>query len=108
MVLFGLIGAVVLPAFAIGSSETLFGALAVVGSAVLAADGSWTGKVIRLPVRQPKPETARGLQVVELTTSPAPASQSAKYDSADSQSLVLRRFSELKDYIEAEPAFAAK
>jgi hypothetical protein len=62
--------------------------------------------VIRLPVRQPKPETARALQVVELTTSPAP--QSAKYDPADSQSLVLRRFSELKDYIEAEPAFAAK
>ncbi len=86
----------------------MWGALAVVGSAVLAADGSWKSNVVRLPLKRRKPSTVNSSQVVALTTDGHSAAEPSKYDHADSQSLVLRRFSDLKDYIEEEQALAAK
>jgi hypothetical protein len=108
MALFDLFEAVILPAFTMGSRETLLGALAIMGSAVLAADGSWSGNVVRLPLKQQKQQSPQDSNVRALTTGQPAAMEPAKYDHADSQSLVLRRFCDLKDYVEAEPAFSVK
>ncbi len=106
MALFGFFEAMVLPAFATGSGEIMRGALAIVGSAVLAKDGSWTGTVEHLPLpRRRKRKSAATPKIVTLTDGQA---TETKYDVADSQSLVLQRFSDLKDYIASQPAFSKK
>jgi hypothetical protein len=106
MVLFGFFETMVLPAFATGSGDIMMGALAIVGSAVLAKDGSWSGKVEHLPLPSRRiRKTAEAPKIVTLTDT---HTTETKYDAADSQSLVLQRFSELKDYIACEPAFTRK
>jgi hypothetical protein len=106
MVLFGFFETMVLPAFATGSGDIMMGALAIVGSAVLAKDGSWTGKVEHLPL--PRRRRRRAVETLKIITLIDPQSAETQYDAADSQSLVLQRFSELRDYIASEPAFSKK
>jgi hypothetical protein len=106
MVLFGFFETMILPAITIGSGDIMMSGLAIVGSAMLAKDGSWTGKVEHLPLpRRNKRKTTSALNVVTLTDV---RSAETKYDAADSQSIILQRFSELRDYVASEPAFAGK
>ncbi len=111
MALFGFFETMVLPVFTTGSREILGGALAIVGSSVLTKDGSWSGTVehLRLP-RRGKVKTAAALKIVTLTDGQASSETDSetRYDRADSQSLVLQRFSELKDYVATDPTFTKK
>jgi hypothetical protein len=101
MALLTMFETIVAPAFAYGAGDMLLGALAVVGSAVLASDGKWSSQVKRVPIIRRVGKQAKTSTVVSVAGAQLQGASVETYGEADSQSAVLQRFNDLKHYVES-------